>query len=65
MTGYSSVIYLAEIMSMEVELYESAEIDGAGVSSYFKEYRIPYLIIILNTFYYDLRYAKVLSIEEC
>ena len=48
--GYGSVIYLAAIMNIDVELYESADMDGASIYHKIKHITLPLLtptIIIL------------------
>jgi putative aldouronate transport system permease protein len=41
--GYGSVLYLASIMSISVELYEASEIDGANVFQKIRRITIPLL----------------------
>jgi putative aldouronate transport system permease protein len=48
--GYGSIVYLAAILGIDQELYEAAEIDGAGVLSRIRRITLPLLtptIIIL------------------
>ncbi len=45
-TGYGSIIYLAAIMSINTELYESAELDGASI---FQRIRFITLPMITST----------------
>ncbi len=48
--GMSSLIYLAALQSLPKELYEAAEIDGAGFFRKFTRITVPYLLplIVIN-----------------
>jgi len=48
--GYGSIVYLAAILGIDAELYEAAQIDGAGVMSRIRRITLPLLtptIIVL------------------
>jgi len=53
-TGYGSIIYLASIMSIDPELYDSAKIDGAGILQVIIHITLPklkptiVLLLLLN-----------------
>jgi raffinose/stachyose/melibiose transport system permease protein len=51
-TGYSMVIYLAGLQTIQQELYEAADIDGAGAFQKFRCVTIPLLVpsITVSTF---------------